>query len=143
MVPNHFSQYWHGSLVTNGKQAGILVVGSPGVGKSDFCYYLLESLNYYLVADDLVRLIKFDTKYEGILCNKRYYGVIHHKQKGFIKVVRALRSSVVSHVVYLFQHEVEEKYLNKAQSLMLPVIVMDVKSKSWDACATQLQNILE
>ncbi|WP_151193411.1 hypothetical protein [Cysteiniphilum sp. JM-1] len=135
-------QYWHASFVTNNIGTGLLVIGAPNVGKTELCDYLIKYFDFYLVADDLVRVAQINDIYQGILCNEQYFGVMHHKKKGFIQVEKALDQAVISHVIYLYRQEKDPKYINKAQTLALPLIEMDVFNKAWHECAKQLQNKL-
>ena len=145
-MSNEFVQYWHANLIADTKKNGMLIIGNQNVGKSEFCYYLIENLNYDLVADDLVRVVKGKGKgkdcYEGFLCNKDYLGLMHHKEKGFIKMPKALLSAQIYYVVYLYCHIVCQKQMDKALCLELPMIMLDVNGKSWQQCWLELQNIL-
>ncbi|WP_192482998.1 MULTISPECIES: hypothetical protein [Cysteiniphilum] len=135
-------RYWHASLVTNNIDTGLLVIGAPNVGKTEFCYHLIKYLGFYLVADDLVGIAQINNVYQGSLCNSQYFAVMHHKEKDFIQVEKAVDQSVISHVVYLYRQVKDPKYINKAQTLALPLIEIDVFDKAWHACAKQLQNRL-
>lgn len=135
-------QYWHASFVSNSVDTGLLVIGAPNVGKTELCDYLIKYLNFYLVADDLVKIIQIDGFYQGVLCNHQYFGVMHDKKKGFIHVEKALDQAVISHIVYLYNQVKDLKYINKAQTLALPLVEIDVSNKAWHECAKRLQNIL-
>lgn len=119
-------QYWHGSFISDKEKIGILVIGPPNVGKTELCYYFVNYFNYYLIADDLVMLEKKNKKYQGFLCNKNYLGILHRKQKGFIRVKNSLPHAVISHVVYLYCQKLDKKYYKKAHSLSLPVITINM-----------------
>ena len=135
-------QYWHASFVTNTVGIGLLIIGAPGVGKTEFCYHLIKYSNYYLVADDLVKVIKTNNAYEGFLCNDQYCGVMHHKKRGLIQVKKALKQGVISHVLYLYCQTKDISYCEKAQTLSLPLIDMNVSGKTWSECERRLQNML-
>ncbi|WP_440682719.1 hypothetical protein [Cysteiniphilum halobium] len=135
-------QYWHASFITNNINTGLLVIGPPNIGKTELCYHMIKHLNYYLVADDLVKIIKINSIYQGFLCNDQYFGVMHHKKKDFIQVEKALKRSVISHVVYLYCQVKDLEYVSKARTLALPLIEINVFEKTWYECAKQLQNIL-
>lgn len=135
-------QYWHSSFITNKVDVGLLVIGAPGAGKTEFCYHLIKYLNYYLVADDLVKVVKTHDSYKGFLCNNQFLGIIHHKKRSYIQVDKALKQGVISHVLYLYCQSIELRYRKKAQALPLPLIEIDVLGNSWHECVKQLQNIL-
>lgn len=134
--------YWHASLITNNIDTGLLVIGAPNVGKTEFCYHLIKYLGFYLVADDLVGITQVNNVYQGFLCNDQYFAVMHHKGKDFIQVEKAVDQSIISHVVYLYRQMKDSKYIKKAQTLALPLIEIDVFDKAWYECAKQLQNRL-
>lgn len=135
-------QYWHASFVSNNIDTGLLIIGAPNVGKTELCDQLIKYSDFYLVADDLVKIVQVNNIYQGFLCNDTYLGIMHHKQKDLIQVEKALKQAVISHIVYLYHQIKDPRYVNKAQTLTLPLIKIDIFDKTWHECAKQLQNIL-
>lgn len=134
-------QYWHASFVHK-RDIGILVIGAPNSGKTEICYHLTQYFDYFLVADDLVKITYKDGIYKGFLCNKNYLGVLYRKKIGLVTTNKSLHSGIISHIFYLYNKRPDEKYLMKAQQLTLPLLKVDIyKVNCYKCCIEELLKV--
>ncbi|WP_162902203.1 phosphoenolpyruvate carboxykinase (ATP) [Facilibium subflavum] len=116
----------HANFVAR-KNRGVLIFGAPGVGKSHLSHVLVQKHGYHLIADDLVLLRHQKKGILGELPNADYLGLLHLKEKGFVKVTQASSRHAITDVIEIgnqIGNMDQIKLLN--QNFLVPTFIWQV-----------------
>ncbi len=101
LLPNdgHPHTIIHANAMLLSNELGLLILGDPGIGKTEFCITLLKQ-GHQLISDDAVLLSRID---DTLIAKapKRIHNLMHRKKEGFLSITDHFGDHALAHVCHI------------------------------------------